>query len=195
MTTELPHLRTMLNTLLAPPRSGNFVSQVTLFAEDCLALARLKEQPVNLLEAYGYVELAERALHALAAHLQAAIANESWPELASWPAGPGKRVVEQLLLEGKLNREYFPRLQAKLRTADHFRTPNPTLVATFGLYVNGATREAIAQALGCSIFTTRHYISVIYQHFDIASNQALGSHLRRQQLLILARACGYISES
>ena len=194
MPSELHRLRTMLTTLLATQRPTIFVSQVTLLAQHCLVLALLKEQQIDPLGTYGYIELAERAIHALSVHLQASLASESWPELTFWPAGPGKRVVEQLLREGKLDRTHFPRLQAELRTSDHFRTPNPTLVATFGLYLNGATREEIAEALGCSMLTIRNYISLIYHHFGVATDQGLGGHARRQQLLAITCNKGFISE-
>ena len=82
------------------------------------------------------------------------------------------------------------RLARLFTTAQSKDTANPVLLATFGLYIHGASRGEIAQQLGRSESTIRNYITYIYECFDLAHT---GSRLRRRARLVeIARREGYI---
>lgn len=105
---------------------------------------------------------------------------------------PSKRVLHELLDSGDLRHENYSHLEQELMTATHRQRPNATLMAVFGLYVNGLAREDIAKRLECSIENVRNYITIIYQHFALPSYRFKGREQRRQKLIEVARARGYI---
>ena len=73
-------------------------------------------------------------------------------------------------------------------TAAHHPKPNPTLLAVFGLYVNGIDREEIAEQLGCSLPTVRNYITAIYEYFGLKANDFATRRARWKALVALAQA-------
>lgn len=102
-----------------------------------------------------------------------------------------RAVLEELLLGGLLRWESFDRLWAELHTASQRHSTNPTLVAVFGLYVNGFEREEICARLGCSAATVRNYVTAIYDHFGLTEFRGPRRE-RRQQLVALAREQGLV---
>jgi hypothetical protein len=103
-----------------------------------------------------------------------------------------REVLEELLQEGRLRAEGFPRLEETLTTAEQRRTPNPTLTAVFGLYVYGATRAEIANRLGIEPEMARNYITMIYHIFPLKPEDFADRKARRQRLAELAREEGFI---
>jgi tetratricopeptide (TPR) repeat protein len=114
------------------------------------------------------------------------------PELDHLPDSPSKRALATLIQLGKLRRERFAELERELTTAHKWRKPNPTALAVFAFYVNGYTREEIAAQLDCSVANVRNYITLAYHHFGPPSNGPASRAGRRQQLVQLAQARGYI---
>lgn len=112
--------------------------------------------------------------------------------LAHLPAGPAKTVLAVLLDRGQLLPAAYPRLEQALMTAAHHPKPNPTLLAVFGLYVTGATREAIAEALGCSLPNVRNYITISYEHFGLKAGDFATRRARWKALVALAKERGFI---
>ena len=113
-------------------------------------------------------------------------------ELAHFSNSPAKRVLTDLLQDGLLRRDGFARLQTELTTAQTRAKPNPTALAVFGLYVNGASRTQIAARVGCTVANVRNYITLIYSYFGLDAGQFTTREARRQALVELARARGFI---
>lgn len=120
------------------------------------------------------------------------IAGHHLPELAHLPDSPSKRALTTLLQNGQLRRERFNELEARFTTAQRRRKPNPTALAVFGLYIHGYSREEIAVQLNCSVANVRNYITLTYHHFGLPNDSAASREARRQHLVQLARARGYI---
>jgi hypothetical protein len=105
-----------------------------------------------------------------------------------------RRVVESLLAEGTLRRDdMFAHLQAKLTTAHQRHTPNPGLVAIFGLYLKGHSSEEIANRLSRARSSVRNAITTIYQIFDIPQSDGTPGE-RKQRVVEIAVALGYLSQ-
>jgi len=113
-------------------------------------------------------------------------------ELADFDDTPNKRVIEELLQAGKLRREGFAALKQLLMTARQRQTANPTLLATFGLYVNGYTRAEIAHQLSCSVANVRNYINLIYHIFGVGDGGLASRRDRQKRLAELAHTRGFI---
>ena len=112
--------------------------------------------------------------------------------VAHLPDERAKRVLLTLLDSGQLLPAAYPRLEQALMTAAHHPKPNPTLLAVFGLYVNGIDREEIAEQLGCSLPTVRNYITAIYEYFGLKANDFVTRRARWKQLVTRAKECGFI---
>jgi tetratricopeptide (TPR) repeat protein len=113
-------------------------------------------------------------------------------ELAHLPDSASKRVLRGLLQEGLLRRAEFARLQEELTTARLRRTPNATVLAVFGLYVNGYSRTQIAERVECSLENVRNYITLIYHQFGLPSSEFHNRRERWRRLVELARERGFI---
>ena len=98
----------------------------------------------------------------------------------------------RLLCNGELQAERYPYLEQELMTANYRRLPNVTLLAVFGLYINGVSRNEIATQLECSIENVRNYITQIYRHFGIAARAFSTRRARWQRLVEIARERGFI---
>jgi DNA-binding NarL/FixJ family response regulator len=112
--------------------------------------------------------------------------------VAHLPDERAKRVLLTLLESEQLRPAAYPRLEQELMTAAHHRKPNPTLLAVFGLYVNGVEREEIAEQLSCSLPTVRNYITAIYEHFGLKANDFATRRARWKALVALAQASHFI---
>ena len=112
--------------------------------------------------------------------------------LAHLPEVPGKAALMRLLCNGELQAERYPYLEQELMTANYRRLPNVTLLAVFGLYINGVSRNEIATQLECSIENVRNYITQIYRHFGIAARAFSTRRARWQRLVEIARERGFI---
>lgn len=105
---------------------------------------------------------------------------------------PNKQVIEELLGQGELCAETYHELENELMTAHNRQSPNPTIIAVFGLYIKGWTRAEIAKTLACSSENVRNYITLIYQHFDLPVERFQNREARKQKLIEVARARGFI---
>ncbi len=103
-----------------------------------------------------------------------------------------RSVLEEHLLDGRLRWEGFHELWSELVSANHRRTPNPSMVAVFALFVNGASRREIAGRLGCAASTVRNHITVIYHHFGLPDPGGQ-RHIRQDRLVEIACERGFIS--
>lgn len=112
--------------------------------------------------------------------------------LAHLPEVPGKAVLQRLLHEGVLRADRYPFLEQELMTANYRRLPNVTILAVFGLYINGVSRADIADQLECSVANVRNYITQIYQHFGVAAKAFSTRRARWQRLVDIARERGFI---
>lgn len=124
--------------------------------------------------------------------LHRAITGIDTNPLAHLKDTPSKRVLCQLVESGMLRIETYARLEQELMTATLRPRPNATIIAVFGLYINGAPREEIAEQLACSIENVRNYITAIYQHFALPAYRYTARDARRQKLIEVARERGYI---
>ncbi|MEZ4863994.1 MAG: hypothetical protein R3C14_21930 [Caldilineaceae bacterium] len=127
-----------------------------------------------------------------ASRLLEAITGRSAQLLAHLATTPAKRELLQLMQQGLLRADSYRRLEQELTTSPQRHTPNPTLVAVYGLYVNGFTRAQIAERLECSLENVRNYITFIYQHFELSADQFPNRSARRKQLTEVARMRGFI---
>ncbi len=101
--------------------------------------------------------------------------------------------LQSLLQDSKLCADGFNELLRFLTTAQHRRTPNFTLVAVFGLYCSGYTREAIVKRLKCSRQTVRNYITASYQAFGLQQQDFRRQRrARRERLVALAQERGFL---
>ena len=141
---------------------------------------------LKLLETTDDLELRRQALR-----LQQVITGGADP-LAHLPASPSKRVIERLLAQGDLRAEAYHELESELMTAANRLTPNPTIIAVFGLYIKGVTRTAIATELACSTENVRNYITMIYNHFGLPAYRFHKRETRRQKLIEVAQMRGFI---
>ncbi|MEZ4713941.1 MAG: hypothetical protein R3A44_42545 [Caldilineaceae bacterium] len=112
--------------------------------------------------------------------------------LVHLPDGAAKTVLATLLESGQLIPAAFLRLEQELMTATHRQKPNPTLLAVFGLYVNGASRAEIAEELACSASNVRNYITAIYEHFDLEAGEYSSRRVRWRSLVEKAREQGFV---
>ncbi|MCE7979705.1 MAG: hypothetical protein DYG89_00820 [Caldilinea sp. CFX5] len=103
-----------------------------------------------------------------------------------------RAVLLALVAERKLRRAGLPLLFARLTTAEQQGTPNPTLVAVFGLYLAGLPREAIAKRLGYSLPLVRNYISEIYARFDVTKEGWPKKRERWERLRLVAQEAGFV---
>lgn len=111
--------------------------------------------------------------------------------VAHLPNCPAKAVVAGLLRNGQLSPVAYARLERKLMTAMRHPKPNPTLIAVFGLYINGVAREEIAELLDCSLPGVRNYITVIYEHFEVRTESFKTRRARWQKLVTVVRSQGF----
>lgn len=142
---------------------------------------------LKLLEKTDDIEL-RRRVH----RLQQIIRGFSVSTLNQVSGGPNRQVIQELLGQGDLCAETYHELEHELMTAHHRQCPNPTIIAVFGLYIKGRTRAEIAKTLACSLENVRNYITVIYQHFDLPAQRFQGREARKQKLIEVARARGFI---
>ena len=97
-----------------------------------------------------------------------------------------------LLRDGALRADRYPFLEQELMTANYRRLPNVTMLAVFGLYINGVSRTDIATQLECSIENVRNYITQIYQHFGVSAKAFSTRRARWQHLVEIARERGFV---
>jgi len=116
----------------------------------------------------------------------------TFTELADLDDTQSKRVIEELLQSGKLRRAGFVVLKQLLITARQRKTSNVTLLAAFGLYVNGYTRAEIAKKLGCSVANVRNYINLVYHVFAIGDEGFSSQKDRQKRLMEIVRERGFI---
>jgi DNA-binding NarL/FixJ family response regulator len=141
---------------------------------------------LKLLDTTDDIELRRQALR-----LQQMISGGANPA-AHLPASLSKRVIEELLAQGHLRAEAYRELETELMTAANRLTPNPTIIAVFGLYVQGWTRADIAAELQCSTENVRNYITIIYNHFGLPAYRFHKREARRQKLIDVAQTRGFI---
>ncbi len=150
-------------------------------------LGKVSIPALKLLEKTEDIELRRRAYR-----LRQAIAGPEANYLAHLPDTASKRVLQELLVRGELRPDAYNALERELTTASYRHSPNPTIVAVFGLYIAGFARGHIAEKLDCSVENVRNYITIIYQQFDLPAHQHRGREIRRQKLIQVARARGFI---
>ncbi len=177
---------TILSTVCAYALAQDLYPEIV----ERIFIYHLKQAGVPALRALLHAQHLET--HTRAYHLLRLLDGEVFDELAHFPAGKGKQILTELLQQGLLRREGFARLQAELITADHRKTPNPTLLAVFGLYVNGYSRDVIAEKLECSVPNIRNYITLLYQQFGLDPEGFTTRRSRQQRLVEMARARGFI---
>lgn len=102
-------------------------------------------------------------------------------------------VLNELLRTRRLISQKFDSLIHKLMIADQYDKPNLTLVAVFGLYIDGAPRKQIAEKLHLAPSSVRNYINYIFKVFGLPYDPAK-RYERYLQLRSLALAAGYIGE-
>jgi len=141
---------------------------------------------LKLLDTTDDIELRRQALR-----LQQMITGSADP-VAHLPTSPSKRVIEELLAQGHLRAEAYHELEAELMTAGNRLTPNPTIIAVFGLYLRGWSRADIAVELQCSTENVRNYITIIYNHFALPAYRFHKREARRQKLIEVAQMRGFI---
>lgn len=112
--------------------------------------------------------------------------------LAHLRDSPSKQALQAMIVNGQLRPEAYTTLEQELMTANNRFHPNPTIVAVFGLYVNGAPRADIAKQLGCSIENVRNYITSIYQYFALPVHRFPTRESRKTKLIEIARERGFI---
>lgn len=132
------------------------------------------------------------ALRLRAQRVLDAIQQSNFSELAFVQDDHIRAVLMQLVAEGKLRRSGLPLLFTKLTTAEHQRTPNPTLVAVFGLYLAGLLREEIAKRLDYSVPLVRNYINQIYARFNVTKEEWPKTTERKERLRTFAREAGFV---
>ncbi len=142
---------------------------------------------LKLLETTDDIDLRRKAYR-----LRQSIAGPEANYLAHLPDTASKQILQELLARGELRPHGYSTLESELTTATHRHSPNPTIIAVFGLYIMGVSRSNIAKQLGCSVENVRNYITVIYQYYDLPAHQYKGREVRRQQLIQVARARGFI---
>jgi tetratricopeptide (TPR) repeat protein len=135
---------------------------------------------------------ADPALRLRAQRLLDAIQQSNFSELAFVQDDHIRAVLMQLVAEGKLRRAGLPLLFTKLTTAEHQRTPNPTLVSVFGLYLAGLPRETIVGQTKYSLPLVRNYINQIYARFGLSKEEWPKTTERKERLRFLAREAGFI---
>lgn len=111
--------------------------------------------------------------------------------LGSIPDDTVRKVLTQLIASNRLSAAGLPRLCQILTTAEKRNTPNPTLVAVFGLHVDGATREEIVDRLGISGAAVRNYITLIYRIFNLTYDPKQRKQ-RQETLRALTQQAGFI---
>lgn len=141
---------------------------------------------LKLLGTSDDIELRRQALR-----LQQRITGSADP-VAHLNDSPSKRVIEELLAQGHLRAEAYRELEAELMTAANRLTPNPTIIAVFGLYVQGWSRADIAAGLQCSTENVRNYITIIYNHFGLPAYRFHKREARRQKLIEVAQTRGFV---
>lgn len=141
---------------------------------------------LKLLDTTDDIELRRQALR-----LQQMITGTADP-VAHLPASPSKQVLEELLAQAHLRAEAYHELEAELMTATNRLTPNATIIAVFGLYLQGWSRADIAAELQCSTENVRNYITIIYNHFGLPAYRFHKREARRQKLIDVAQTRGFI---
>jgi len=142
---------------------------------------------LKLLETTDDIDLRRKAYS-----LRQSIAGPEANYLAHLPDTTSKQILQELLARGELRPDVYSTLERELTTANHRHSPNPTIIAVFGLYIMGMSRGNIAKQLACSVENVRNYITFIYQYFDLPAHQYKGREARRQKLIKLARERGFI---
>ena len=127
-------------------------------------------------------------------HLLHSLGDTVYDLVAHLPAGPAKEVLVTLLESGQLCPAAYPRLERELITATHRPKPNSTLMAVFGLYVHGLSREEIAERLECSRPGVRNYITAIYEHFGVKANEFTTRRARWLRLVEVVQKQGFIKQ-
>ena len=142
---------------------------------------------LKLLEKTDDIELRRQVFR-----LQQIIRGFSVSTLDQVRDSPNKQVIQELLEQGELCAETYHELESELMTAHNRQYPNPTIIAVFGLYIKGWSRAEIAKTLSCSLENVRNYITLIYQHFDLPATHFQSRESRKQKLIEVARARGFI---
>lgn len=154
-----------------------FLNHLRAAGKDALRTLLYTTTPAIAQRAYRLLHALGDAVTDLVAHL---------------PAGTAKTMLAALLQSGKLIPATYPRLEQELMTAAHRPKPNPTLMAVFGLYVNGASRGEIAEQLECSLPNVRNYITAIYDHFGIKTTGFATQRARWKALVAMAKEQGFM---
>lgn len=128
-----------------------------------------------------------------AADVLALLDSEPLAMLSDSLDAPVRAVLTDLLTRRRLLATGLASLAARLMTAERRETPNPTLVAVFGLYVHDVPRKEIAAQLHLSDAAVRNYINHIFKVFELAYDSTQ-RRKRRLQLRAQALAAGYIGD-
>ncbi len=112
--------------------------------------------------------------------------------LAHLPDSRAKQILQELLEQGHLLPDGYPRLEYELMTARQRRHPNPTLIVVFVLHVLGYKRNTIADRLDCSVENVRNYITTIYHRFSLPASDFNSRLARRENLAQIARDEGFV---
>lgn len=150
-------------------------------------LSKASLPALKLLEKTDDIELRRQIFR-----LQQVIRGYSVSSLDQVRDSPNKQVIHDLLGQGDLCAETYHELENELMTAHHRQYPNPTIIAVFGLYIKGCSRTEIAKTLSCSLENVRNYITLIYQHFELPAQRFQSREARKQKLIEVARARGFI---
>lgn len=131
-------------------------------------------------------------VHTRAGGLLHLIEGRTFDELAGIEDETCRSILEELIYQGKLSSAGLARLTKLLMTAQQRKTPNPTLLTVFALYVNGYPRTEIAEKIGCSVANVRNYINLLYHIFEIPNEGFQHRRDRQKQLTELARIQKFI---
>jgi len=125
-------------------------------------------------------------------HLLNSAEGNAFPELEEIKDPVIKKVLEDRLLDGRLRRDSFVKLRARLRTRNTRKSDSATIIAVFALYIEGVPTSAIHSHIERSSVTVSRYVNDIYTVFGLPKEGFTGTLARREALIALVRDEGYI---
>lgn len=169
---------------------------VNLYPElvERIFIKRLKSAGAK--ELHGLLEHASPRVRTLAVDILESIDDNAVLDiLASRKIEPRIRaVLKEMIRNGPLDARTLPRLVKKLAPKNQQRKSSLVTVATFGLYVQGYSRRAIASRLDRAETTIRNQITTIYERFGLHHRDIRSRQDRRQRLRELALKEGFIRD-